>query len=210
MQWAVLSPRTYSVEEPIDTQDRSISNTFIKARRARPFSPCHYFTIAELGTRDTPRAPWRLAGHPPSEPCNSMQERAAPSEVWGEITLTTSDFPALLQGFIRHDGRRAFSVFTCYPTNRTATVQGTGDRRELEHGEVRQRRRVGAVRSHSSREPTGRTAGTGQAAGAASLLAPYSCHALSLYGSLRRLFPLRLRGGRSRGGVELAARRWPD
>ena len=159
MQWAVLSPRTYSVEEPIDTQDRSISNTFIKARRARPFSPCNYFTIAELGTRDTPRAPWRLAGHPPSEPCNSMQERAAPSEVWGEITLTTSDFPALLQGFIRHDGRRAFSVFTCYPTNRTATVQGTGDRRELEHGEVRQRRRVGAVRSHSSREPTGRTAG---------------------------------------------------
>ena len=38
---------------------------------------------------------------------------------------------------------------------------------------------------------------------------PYSCHALSLYGSLRRLLPLRLRGGLSRGGVELAARRWP-
>ena len=38
---------------------------------------------------------------------------------------------------------------------------------------------------------------------------PYSCHALSLYGSLRRLLPPRLSGGLSRGGVEPVARRWP-
>ena len=38
---------------------------------------------------------------------------------------------------------------------------------------------------------------------------PYSCHALSLYGSLRRLLPPRLSGGLSRGGVEPGARRWP-